>query len=62
MREEKRKNDEARARVLDDFKSHVEAAHRKFRDPRKMIDKKVKNKIILGENFFKRDFGNRQGY
>jgi len=62
MLEEKRKNDEARARVLDDFKSHVQAAHRKFRDPRKMIDKKIKGKIILGENFFKRDFNTRQGY
>ena len=36
--------------------------NKKFKDPRKMIDKRVKNKITIGEKLFDRELSNKQGY
>ena len=46
--------------MLKDFKYYVQTkTNRKYKDPRKMIDKRVKNKIRIGENLFAREFNTR---
>lgn len=62
LREEKLRT-ESEDQVIKDFKRYVlTRTHKKFKDPRRMIDKRVKHKIRLGENLFNREFNTRQGY
>ena len=52
--------DSARDQVLNDFRNYIaNNTNHKFKDPRKIIDKMLKDKIVFVENFFHREFNTR---
>ena len=68
--EEQRLKLEAKMRekqIIEDFKAHQRLMNKdkkfKFRDPRKMLDKRFKDKIVPGGKLFdKNSHASRQGY